>query len=408
MGTLFVLALAFHLSLVISQGGGFWNRYTFDSVATHGRRGWDFYALYQAGHNALHGCSVYQQDPNLVDIVVPWHTPYRYLPIVAYLLGFPFQALDPHSALIVWMTLVDLLVVGCALYSWRRYGGWSGLIAAVMWLLFTPYYLEFYLGQFNVVQAVLIFGMLIALESGPGWVALGRWWLASLLWKHNTLLFAPLMVRLRRWRALVIAALSVLLSALYLYLHPVAWQAFRNNLFSGPPAHRLGDLGGRQLIFSLGSCSFPNLSSGVHWLSQLVWVGLIVLTSVLATFLAGTDCGVELLCLWTAAFFLIYHDVWEHHYVLLVPVYVVIYQRTRHWLLLLLYTLTALWTPYILIDPQGLAAYHIPMRWTALQPSIIDVAYHASKALPTLVLWGYLVRRLLSRRFSRGRTCQTC
>ena len=52
---LLALAVAFHLSMLLSWRLGLWNRFTFDSTATHGRRGWDFYALYQAGRNVLTG-----------------------------------------------------------------------------------------------------------------------------------------------------------------------------------------------------------------------------------------------------------------------------------------------------------------------------------------------------------------
>ncbi len=404
MVTLFLLALAFHLTLVISRGGGFWNRYTFDSVATHGRRGWDFYAVYQAGHNALHGHSVYRQNPD-VEIVVPWHTPYRYLPVLAYIIGVPLQALESRDALILWMIIVDLLLIGCALHSWRRYGEWRGVLAASMWLLFTPYYLEFYLGQFTFVQTVFIYGMLIALENESGGGALDLWWQASLLWKHNTLLLTPLMLRLRRWKALLGMAALSLLSAVYLWVDPLAWKAFRGNFLSGAPTHRLGDHGARQWLFSISAALFPQLSDQGHLLIQGIWVASIVSISLIATSRARRDRAPELFCLWIASFFLVYHDVWEHHYVMLVPIYVVLYQRMRSWPLLVLYLITAVWTPYVLMDPQGLAAYHMPMRWTSLDPPILDVLYHASKALPTLLLWGYLVRSTLLETFFEEQRC---
>ena len=56
------------------------------------------------------------------------------------------------------------------------------------------------------------------------------------------------------------------------------------------------------------------------------------------------------------AYFLIYHQVWEHHYVMLLPVLVVMYQRKASPLVLGLFCLIAIWTPYRLFDPGGLAA----------------------------------------------------
>jgi hypothetical protein len=64
---------------------------------------------------------------------------------------------------------------------------------------------------------------------------------------------------------------------------------------------------------------------------------------------------------------------------------------------LVVWALIAIWTPYRLVDPVGLAAYHAPMRWTPLAPPLVDVLYHASKAAPTLALFAWLVRGLLRR-----------
>jgi len=97
------------------------------------------------------------------------------------------------------------------------------------------------------------------------------------------------------------------------------------------------------------------------------------------------------------SFFLLYHHVWEHHYVLLLPVYTVLLARRSSPCWWALFVLTALWTPYRLFDPTGLAAADASMRWTPFSPRLLDIAYHASKALPTLLLWGMLLRRVAGR-----------
>ncbi len=103
---------------------------------------------------------------------------------------------------------------------------------------------------------------------------------------------------------------------------------------------------------------------------------------------------VDHMCLWTTAFFLIYHHVWEHHYVMLLPVLVVLAMRRPSPVLWVIYALLALPTPYGAIDPQGQVAVLDAMRWTPIRPLWQDLAYHASKALPTLALYGLLAFRI--------------
>jgi len=227
---------------------------------------------------------------------------------------------------------------------------------------------------------------------------LGVAWVLSLLWKQHTGLYAPLLARQGRWRLLALAALTVVAtSAPYFATQPGSLEAFLGNLSSGGPAPNLGNLGVRQFLYSLASALAPGLSPGAHLWLQRAWVLVVV----------GADLGLTLhdrhpstllhLCLWSGSYFLIYHHVWEHHYLLALPVLVMLYRRNGSPVVLGLWALLAVWTPYILIDPQGVAAIHAPMRWTPLQPPIVDLLYHGSKAVPALVLWGYLVVAILRR-----------
>jgi len=393
------LALLLHASLVISWRGGVWNRFAFDTVATGGRRGWDFYALYQAGHNLWQGISIYESDNERLDVVVPWYTPYRYLPPMAATLGVLANALPARRALIVWVTLEEMILLGCAWASWRM-GRSAGerLLLAAMWLCFTPFYVETYLGQFSLVQAALLLALLRpwALSALPS----RSWrydlsWAASLLWKQNTALLAPLWLRLRRWRILAVGAVAVLASsAPYFLWDPAGLNAFAGNFKAGTPAPNLGNLGVRQWLYSLLAALWPSLSSGAHARWQAVWVATILGLMLYLTWRRPPH-ALWLGALWMSGYFLIYHDVWEHHYLFVVPIYVCLVRQSGSRFLILLWALTAIWTPYRWIDPLGVAAYHTPMRWTPLEPRWLDVVYHASKALPTLCLWGWIVVRIL-------------
>lgn len=393
---LLLLAVLFHLSLLASWRLGYWHRWTFDSSATRGQRGWDFFALYQAGHNVRNGISIYESDNDRIDVVAPVYTPYRYLPFPAYTLGWLLSALPPLWALRIWVVFMELTLLACAYVSWRTARDpRQGVILISMWLCFTPYYLELYMGQFSMVQAALVLALLLAAERAIWDWRFGWPWIMSLLWKQNTALLIPVLLRLKRWRALLWGGLAVLATSLpYFVRYPGTLGVFLGNLRSGPPAPQLGNLGVRQFLYSLASALWPDWSSDTHLWLQRLWVLAILGLALWLTWRVRRPDPVPLICLWVTSFFLLYHHVWEHHYVMLLPVYVVLYRRDRAWLIIVLYALTALWTPYVLIDPRGLAAYHMPMRWTPLEPRIVDVLYHACKALPTLALWGYLARQL--------------
>lgn len=395
---LLVVAVLVHLSLLLSWQFGFWNRFTFDSTTTHGRRGWDFYALYQAGHNVLTGISAYESDNDKIAVVVPWYTPFRYLPISAYTLGVGLNLLSPSVALYVWAITVEIVLLLCCRRSWRlaREPNEAATLAS-MWLLYTPFYLELYLGQFTLVQAALVFWLLLAADgtAADGTVdrrSLGPAWVLSLLWKQNTALFAPLFVRQRRWRLLAGAATAVALTSLpYFIAFPSSWSAFLANFRAGPPAPQLGNLGVRQFLYSLASWLAPWLDAPAQTRLQTVWVAAVLLVGLVYTLRRKQPDTVLCLCFWAVSYVLLYHHVWEHHYVFLLPVLVLLYHRYRSWWLLLLYGLLAVWTPYRLVDPHGLAAYDAAWRWTPLEPRLLDVWYHASKALPALALWGSIL-----------------
>jgi len=387
---LLLAALLFHLSLLVSWRIGFWNRFTFDSTATQGWRGWDFYALYQAGHNVLTGVSVYESDNEAIDVVVPRYTPYRYLPLPAYTVGVAFNAVSPLWAFRLWVAVIVALWWTCAWASYRLgRDPTEGAILAAMWLMFTPFYLEIYLGQFSVVQSALVLLMLWALMGRlPRWV-IDAGWAASLVWKQNTALLGPVLLRERRWRALWIGGAMVLATSVpYFCLYPDSLARFMGNLTSGAPSPQLGNLGVRQLFYSVASAIWPGLSSQAYSLLQSGWVALVIVAGLVATFASRRWDPVLALCFWFTTYFLVYHHVWEHHYVMLLPVLVALYHRYRHRGVLVAWALVAIWTPYALIDPGGVAAFHAPMRWTPLDPPLVDILYHASKALPTLCLWG--------------------
>ena len=395
---LLVLAAILHLFGLVSWRTGTLNPLFFDAVVTHGRRGWDFYALYQAGHNVLTGHSVYESDGAKIEMVIPdgTYTPFRYLPLSAYTLGLLLNAVSPLWAYRLWVATIEILLMGCVALTWRTVADPDRRArATAMWLLFTPFYLELYMGQFSFVQGALLFVMLVSAERTDPGLPFDLAWVGSVLWKQNTALLAPLMVRLKRWRALGVLTLALLVTALpYFALVPGSLRAFAGNFTSEPPWFQFGNLGLRQFVFdlmwSVGDVLGIEISTAVYSGAQ---VGIALLFAGLALALTLLDRHpdpVLHISLWMSAFFLVYHHVWEHHYVMLLPILVILYVQNRIRWVWVIYLLIALPTPFFPIDPQGQVAVLDAMRWTPIRPLWQDLAYHASKALPALALYGAL------------------
>jgi hypothetical protein len=398
-------AILVHLFILVSWRTGTLNPLFFDATVTHGVRAWDFYALYQAGHNVLTGHSAYQSDGAVIEVVIPGgtYTPFRYLPLSAYSLGVLLNAVPPRWAYRLWVAFVEGVLLACIVLTWHTATDPNKRARlAAMWLLYTPFYLELYMGQFSFVQGALVFVMLVlALREQIKW-PFDLAWVGSVLWKQNTALFLPLMIRLRRWRALLLLALLITLTAVpYFALVPGSLDAFLGNFRGEPPWFQLGNLGFRQLVFdaqwSLGDVL------GLEWPARsyqvVQWTVVALIVGVGLALLVLDPCPNALLhtCLWTTAYFLIYHHVWEHHYVMLLPVLVALAIRPpaasgprESPLLWALYALLALPTPLAAIDPHGQVAVLDAMRWTPIRPLWQDLWYHSSKSLPALVLYGWL------------------
>lgn len=402
---LLVLALLLHLAMLASWRLGFLNGLFFDSTVTQGWRGWDFFALYQAGHNVLTGHSVYESAGDRIEVVVPRYTPFRYLPIAAYTVGVALNALPPLWAFRVWVALVEgIYLLSLWLLLRRAPSRNIAALLAALWLGFTPYYLELYLGQFSVIQAFFVLVMLLAAYHRELNWRFDMAWVASLLWKVNTGLFIPLLFRLRRWRALIVAGIAVLLTTFPYFLQfPDALGAFLGNFRAADPWFQHGNLGVRQLLFDLLWCIDPEMPSEFHRAAQWAVVGIGVGVPLALLLADRRPDVVDHLSLWMVTYFVVYHHVWEHHYVMALPVLgVQLLRRPRAWWLWGTALFLALPTPYIWVDPHGMAAVQPAMRWTPIRPLWKDLLYHASKAVPILVLYGGLAGRLLGRIREKG------
>ena len=397
---LLVGAVVFHLTILVSWRHGFLNPLFFDATITHGTRGWDFFALYQAGHNFLQGDSVYQSDGDKIDVVVPHYTPFRYLPVSAYTIGVALNLLSPWNAFRLWVAFTEALLLFCVYLTWKLVPDRDHFTRlAAMWLCFTPFYLELYMGQFSMVQAALLFTMMfVYLRRGRPCATFDALWIGSVLWKQNTGLFLPLMLRLRRFRALAWLVSLVALTAIpYFAFFPAGIVAFLGNFRAVANTYQMGNLGWLQLIFEVLAMVAPGWTPERVVLVQRAFILFFIALSLALTFLDRDPDVITHLSLWMTTYFLVFHQIWEHHYVMLLPVLVILYARTRSRLVLALYALIAFFTPFFFLGWSGPVAAGLMLPWTPVRPAWTGLFYHASKPLPTLLLYGYLMQRIVRR-----------
>jgi hypothetical protein len=88
---------------------------------------------------------------------------------------------------------------------------------------------------------------------------------------------------------------------------------------------------------------------------------------------------------------LIFKDIWEYHYVMLLPVITAIALEYRSRFILWMGLLLAAPTPYALFAGSD---HTIPVA--------LNLIHHASKALPTLALFIWIVRRCLGGQDGQG------
>jgi len=371
IGPVLILLLALLVNAFYVQqaatGGDAVRAWFYDSeVNPH--TGCDFFALYTAGRALMHGGDIYAGDPQ--HVIVPCCFAFRYLPLGAAL-GAPFALLAPRAAELAWLALLELLALLCALLTYRLVRGVAGAVLAAGWLAATPLYLELYMGQFNMLQAALLFLALVFVSRERPRAADAAL-CGAMLWKLTSWTAAPALIVRERWRPLLVSAVLAAGSlAAYHWLTGRTLDPFWRNFTPGEllrdEVYR-GDLGPLMFARVLLGGSLP------RYLVYLLPAVAISLALVAMAIGARAPLG-DHLALWFAAYFFIYPTIWEHHYLMLMPPLVYLYSRSRSpvlWLALLLYALP---TPYAMAGPAG-------ARWTGLWP----LAYHASKLSAALLV----------------------
>jgi len=400
---LLYVGILVHLTFFLSLATGFLNP-LFDDSAHRRGQGADFFSVYQAGRNLIDGVSVYAPKPETV--VVPYWYPYRYHPFTAYTFGLAFQLFTPALAYTLWILLQEfLLFINILLTRRLMKSPGEADTGSSLWLLFTPFYLELYMGQFSFLMTSLLFWTLVAWERRRTRLGDGAW-IISLMVKSNSAILAPVLLRFGRWKPVLLGILFVLVCSVpYFAIVPDSLRAFAVNFTEGMKVQTLaGNQGSAALlgvlVLRLGGLWPDSIFEVVTRLDSLsaalfvptmLWVVLIGLVGIYLTLKQDRSVFLELCLLWLITYFLLYKHVWEHQYVMMLPVFVVLLwkwgkdfggRKLVRVLFWASFVIIALPTPFVFLDKQYVIA-DPEYYWTTLE----SLAFHAPKAVAVLALY---------------------
>ncbi|MCZ7586286.1 MAG: DUF2029 domain-containing protein [Deltaproteobacteria bacterium] len=373
---LFVAALAAHGGLVYAALAKPGSSVFFDAEVVRGR-GCDFYALYTAGHNLRHGRSVYDEGPAAVK--TPCRFGFRYLPVAAAA-GVPLSFLSPRAAYKTWILLIELAFVAGLYCVWllARKNASAFVPLAAVWLVFTPMYLELRLGQYSLVQAVLVTIAATAYRSGANRLGTG-FFTASLCFKLNTWLAAPALLRERRKEPLLIgAAILAATSIPHFLIFPDSIASFVGNLGTASVSAAHGFTRGNLSLSMLAGIVWPRAFSAT--VVNAIFVLVVAAGCVTALRSKKMDLA-DQLAFWLALSLLAYKHTWEHHYVMALPLITLLALRGRTIAFWIGTALLAMPTPY----------YFFRGSWTPFEQFV----HHGQKPIGLIIL---LVAMLMARK----------
>lgn len=377
-----IVALLIHCIMAVSLPLGALDFMFHDATRDYGK-GFDFFTIYQAGYNFLHGMNIYfgvrEHSYGPEHLVVPYFSGFRYLPFYAYTYGVVLTLVSPWTAYWLWIAFIEgLLLFNIALTKRLAPTRAAFYQGAGMWLAYSPLYLEWFMGQQSMVTVTLLH--LIGYGFVRGRQRLSDWgYIGSALWKLNTLMALPLFIRLKRYRMLLIlGGIMIVSSAPYFALMDGSWREFAlyfkvKMIADGPNAQGLWALSA--MLYKRAGL---NTASLLPALKLMTWC--IIGVSGLATIIRGSSNPVRLLSIWICTFYLSYRYVWEHHYIIILPLVVLLWVHFHSKAALVAWALVALPTPFALFNIPGVS---MPQsQWTWQQ----DFLMH-SKVLPVLGLW---------------------
>jgi hypothetical protein len=425
--TILILALGVNAVFCLSLHYHFLNPLFY--ITSHAKgQGGPFFGIYQAGVNlrcgdSIYGCDSYSAPRN---VVVPYYHFYRYLPFASYVSSVVSKVLKPWPAYWLWVVTNEILLGICILFTMRLRAvyGTAAVAVSAFWLLYSPMYIELYLGQFCFTMTCCMFFLLYpyikqrspspnggqvaaSVSQRPTSSRLSALasvsWIMTVLIKSFTILYTFTFFKIGK-RKLAIAGIAVaaVTSAPYFLRHAQDLRYFLHlNLQPLPPHLTGGCFGFSGLMRDVCNDALPFLSVNVlrfkffdvavRNIPLMALAASITLTTLFITLKQKTIDPLANITLWTLTFFLIFKDIWEYHYVMLIPLFVAYYLQTRSKFLLTLFIVLALPTPFIFYD---VAASEDPQAFWSVPLSLL---HHSFKAIPTFLFYLWVVKRELGR-----------
>ncbi|MHA1136086.1 MAG: glycosyltransferase 87 family protein [Candidatus Thorarchaeota archaeon] len=384
------IAIVIQLQFLFSLDTGWLNSLFYDTQYLVGQ-GPDFFSYYQAGNNVLNGIDVYAiPDP----LAVPYLYRFRYLPYFAYSFGVMLNLAPPIAAYWIWVGILTTSV-WLAAFQTRSVAkklnrpDWEGYVGMGMWFMFTPIYIELYVGQVTLIAGILMFFALTTPSLVDGLKTRGTMivsWTVGALTKTIPYFITPVLLAAGRVRTVLVAvivtivAIVVVPSGLESFQHFLNFNSARNSWITPYP----GDHSLKMLLYYL----FGEQSRDAS-----------VLTVLLVMIFLGMACFATLYSrdVWSCAgllstsYFFVMLDVWEHHYTFLIPLLVLAWIRGGpkdrvRWLPVVLALAMSIPAIPVIQFLSGVGTGIHPIEWDL----IWQIIYHSSKVVPALIFYVWL------------------
>ncbi len=384
------IAIILHVIFISSLWTGTLNSLFYDTKYIVGQ-GADFFSYYQSGHNVLNGLDVYTIPDSLI---VPYLYPYRYLPYFAYSFGVTLNLVPPLLAYWLWVGLLTA-AVWLAVLRTRSVSkalhrpDWEGRIAMGMWFVFSPIYIELFLGQVTLLAAILMFFAL----TNPSFVegrktrgTMTTFWIIGGLTKLIPFFIAPVLIGAGRVRSVLVAIVVMVLAIILVPAGLESLQFFLN--FNTARTMYLGPYVGSHSLKMLLYYLLGESTNDFRVITGLL-VGLFFLLSTIATFYSQDVWSC--VGLFALTYFFIMTDVWEHHYTFLLPLLVLAWIRGHpndkaRWVPIVLVVMMSLPIMPIIELLSGAGPGVLPITWSL----VWQLVYHSSKVVPAIIFYGWL------------------
>jgi|GEM_PF-1490623 len=388
---LLLAALGIHLLFWNSLITGFLNP-LFNDTSHRVGAGGDFFQFYQAGSDLLKKVSIYQTEGKVID--VPYAALYKYPPFLAYTVGIFAQLFSVWTAYKIWVAVIACFFAVMLLFIHKILDDqdtffWSLLLS----LIFTPYYIDLYMGQTNTLMAMLIAGIMYSFARKKKKLSILLLGLSMNI-KLNTAFFIPVYSGKNKYKLLVFAVLlSAVLFVPYFMFFPKDFSYFMKYVFGGASDYfyQAGNVGMYPLIREF-TYHFTYNSGLSNWI-QALWALIVVSFTLWFQFSLKNKKkdDLDLISLWLCAFFLSYKFIWEHHLVMLIPVLALELKRNNKKVIGFLWLVLAMPTIFYFVNvDMGKGYTEVQRLWTQAQ----SVWYHFFKITPVFFIYLCLILRL--------------